>query len=155
MKEFTTVPLEGIKRNALYGAFAVALVAMSGSLFYSQILHLPPCILCWFQRICMYPLVIVLGAAVYKRSRDIVWPGIILACIGWIISLYHNLLYYKILPEAVAPCQAGISCTTKWPGWLSSFPIPTQALVGFTLIIILLIIYLKSTNETQNNDQRS
>ncbi len=140
-----------LKNNGLYIAFAMALIAMCGSLFYSEVLHLPPCVLCWYQRICMYPLVLFLGYAIYKRMRDLVWPSLILASIGWLISLYHNLLYFNILPEAAAPCVAGISCTTKWPGWLSHFPIPLQAFVAFSIIIIVLTIYWRTTS----NDQRS
>jgi disulfide bond formation protein DsbB len=140
MKEF-------IRRNALYGAFAVSLVAMLGSLYYSNILLLPPCVLCWYQRICMYPLVVILGLAIYRRSRELVIPAIILNVIGLAISIYHNLLYFNILPESAAPCVAGISCTTRMPGWLASFPIPAQALVGFILILIALIIYWRTKND--------
>lgn len=149
MKEFTSVTLAVIKRNALYGAFAISLIAMLGSLYYSQVLHLPPCVLCWYQRICMYPLVVIIGFAIYKRSRDLILPALVLVTVGWLVSIYHNLLYWNILPEAAAPCIAGISCTTRMPGLLATFPIPLQALVGFTLILIALIIYWKSSKENQ------
>jgi disulfide bond formation protein DsbB len=130
----------------------MALIAMCGSLFYSEVLHLPPCVLCWYQRICMYPLVLFLGYAIYKRMRDLVFPSLILASVGWVISLYHNLLYFDILPKATAPCVAGISCTTQWPGWLSNFPIPAQALVAFTIIIIALTVYWKATKSESTFD---
>lgn len=144
-----------IKKNALYGAFAVALIAFIGSMYYSQILHLPPCVLCWYQRICIFPLFILIGVSIYRRSRDIIIPAFILAGIGWLISLYHNLLYFKILPEAAAPCMAGISCSTKFESWLAFFPIPLQALVGLTVILIALTIYWRasasSAGDTTNN----
>lgn len=140
MKEF-------IQKNALYGAFTVSLMAILGSLFFSQIMLLPPCILCWYQRICMYPLVAILGFAIYKKNREMVAPAILLAVVGWIISLYHNLLYFGILPEAVAPCVAGVSCTTEFPGWLTYFPIPAQAFVGFTAVLVGLIIYWKTSKK--------
>jgi disulfide bond formation protein DsbB len=141
MKEF-------IKKNALYGAFAVSLAAMLGSLYYSQILHLPPCVLCWYQRIAMYPIVVILAFAIYRRSRELVLPATVLAAVGWLIAVYHNLLYFRILPESAAPCLAGVSCSTKFEGWLATVPIPLQALAGFTFIIAMLIIYWR----TQNND---
>ena len=143
MKEF-------IKNNALYGAFAVALIAFVGSMYYSQILHLPPCVLCWYQRICIFPLFVILGVSIFKKSRDIIIPAFILAIVGWVISLYHNLLYFEILPEAAAPCMAGISCSTKFEGWLALFPIPLQALVGLTVILIALTIYWKSSKNTES-----
>lgn len=143
MKEF-------IKNNALYGAFAVALIAFVGSMYYSQILHLPPCVLCWYQRICIFPLFVILGVSIFKKSRDIIIPAFILAIVGWVISLYHNLLYFEILPEAAAPCMAGISCSTKFEGWLAVFPIPLQALVGLTVILIALTIYWKSSKNTES-----
>lgn len=137
--------MEFIKRNALYGAFAASLLAMLGSLYYSEILHLPPCVLCWYQRIAMYPLVLLFGFAIYKKNRDLVLPATVLAVIGWVIALYHNLLYFNVLPEAAAPCVAGISCSTKFEGWLAIFPIPLQAITGFTVILLALIIYWKTS----------
>ena len=145
MKEF-------IKRNALYGAFAMSLAATVGSLFYSEIMNLPPCVLCWYQRIAMYPLVLIFGYAIYKRSRDVLWPVYVMVPVGWLIALYHNLLYFNILPEAAAPCVAGISCTSRMPGLLSTFPIPLQALVGFSILLILVIIIYRNKGDQTIND---
>lgn len=138
-----------IKNYALYGAFAASLLAMLGSLYYSNILLLPPCVLCWYQRVCMYPLTVIIGFAIYKRNREFVAPALVLTAIGWLIAVYHNLLYFNILPEAAAPCVAGISCTTRMPGLLAYFPIPAQALVGFTGVLIILALYWKFTKENK------
>ena len=140
-----------IKNNALYGAFAVALMAMLGSLYFSEIAHFPPCVLCWYQRIGIYPIVIITAFAIYRKSREIVLPAFVLAGVAWVIAVYHNLLYYKILPEAAAPCVAGISCTTKHIEWFGFVTIPFMSLVGSTLIIILLTINWKSTKGEQSN----
>lgn len=142
MKEF-------IKRNALYGAFAVSLVAMLGSLYFSEIAKYPPCVLCWYQRIGMYPLVLITGFAIYKRTRDILLPAFVLATVGWLISIYHNLLYYNILPEAAAPCIAGVSCTTKFIEWFGFVTIPFLSFSAFTLILIGLIIHWKTSKGDQ------
>lgn len=136
--------IDFIKRNALYGAFGVALAAMLGSLYFSEILHLPPCVLCWYQRIAMYPIVVILGFAIYRRSAELVLPATVLAAVGWLIAVYHNLLYFNILPEAAAPCLAGVSCSTKFEGWLAVVPIPLQAFLGFSFILIALIIYWRT-----------
>lgn len=145
MKEF-------IKKNALYGAFSIALVAMLGSLYFSEIANFPPCVLCWYQRICIYPTVAIIGFAIYKRSRDIILPAFVLISVGWIIGLYHNLLYYKILPEAAAPCIAGVSCTTKYIEWFGFVTIPFLSLAASTLILIALIIYWKSSKGDSTNN---
>ncbi len=149
--------LNFIKKNSLYLAFAGSLIAMLGSLYFSEIANFPPCVLCWYQRIAMYPLVFILGFAIYKKNREMILPAFVLAAIGWAIGLYHNLLYYEILPEAAAPCIAGVSCTTKFIEWFGFVTIPLLAFAGFTGILILLTIYWKSTSSTQGviNDQRS
>ena len=139
-----------IKRNALYGAWAVSLVAMLGSLYFSEIAKYPPCVLCWYQRICMYPLVVILGFAIYKKDRNLLLPAFVLAVVGWLISVYHNLLYYKILPEAAAPCIAGVSCTTKFIEWFGFVTIPFLAFLGFSAILTGLIIHWR-TNRMETN----
>ncbi len=140
MKEF-------IQKNALYGAFAVALVAMLGSLYFSEIANFPPCVLCWYQRITTYPLVVIIGFAIYRKSKEILLPAFVLVSVGWVIGLYHNLLYYKILPEAAAPCLAGVSCTTKFIEWFGFVTIPLLAFGASTLILIALIIHWRTKND--------
>lgn len=141
--------LNFIKKNSLYFAFAGALIAMLGSLYFSEIAGYPPCVLCWYQRISMYPLAVIIGTAIYIRDRNLLIPAFILAIPGWLISVYHNLLYYEILPEAAAPCVAGISCTTEYINWFGFVTIPLLAFMGFTSIIVLLIIHWKKTSTTQ------
>lgn len=140
-----------IKRNSLYGAWAVALMAMLGSLYFSEIAKFPPCVLCWYQRIGLYPLVVILAFAIYKKDRNLLLPAFVLAIPGWLIAVYHNLLYYEILPEAAAPCIAGVSCTTKFIEWFGFITIPFLSLSAFTVIIIGLIIYWR----THPYEQRS
>ena len=105
------------QKYALLIAWVQATVALLGSLFFSLVMQLPPCDLCWYQRIAMYPLVLIIGLGILKKDKvffDYAFP---LAIIGWVIALYHNLLYYKILPESAAPCLQGISCTTVFFQW--------------------------------------
>lgn len=130
-----------LSRYSLYLAFFFALASMVGSLFFSDVLKYPPCILCWYQRICMYPIVSILGVGIYSKDRHVyryVFPPVLL---GIIIAFYHNLLYYKILPESVAPCQLGISCTTKYIEYFGFITIPFLSFVGFALILIFMLLY--------------
>jgi disulfide bond formation protein DsbB len=134
----------------LYLAWVGSLVAMLGSLYFSEIAKFPPCILCWYQRICMYPLVIILGIGIAKKDKSVFWYSFPLIIIGWLIGIYHNLLYYEIIPEAVAPCRAGISCTTKFIEWFGFLTIPSLSLIGFTVIGFLLIWAYKKS-QTRNS----
>lgn len=132
------------QKYALTIAWFQALVAMLGSLFFSLVMQLPPCDLCWYQRIALYPLVLILGLGIMRKDRTSIlyaWP---LAAIGWCIALYHNLLYYKILPEAMAPCKAGISCTTRYIEWFGFLTIPLLSLIAFSVILACLYVARKT-----------
>ena len=124
-----------------YAAWTLALVATAGSLFFSEVMELPPCVLCWYQRIAMYPMVFVIAVGILTRDGRFRNYALPLAVAGTLISVYHNLLYYGIIPESIAPCVQGISCTTKQIEWLGFITIPLMALVAFVTITIILFIY--------------
>ncbi len=126
------------QKYALTIAWIQALVAMLGSLFFSLVMQLPPCDLCWYQRIAMYPLVIILGFGLIRKDKTSLLYAFPLAIIGWVIAAYHNLLYYNILPEAMAPCKAGISCTSRLIEWFGFLTIPLLSLIAFSLILACL-----------------
>ncbi len=131
-----------IRRIVLpYLAWAVALVSTVGSLFFSEVMGLPPCQLCWYQRIAMYPLVFVIGAGIVMRDGRMKYYGLPLCLTGLAISIYHNLLYYGVVPESVAPCAAGISCTSRQIEWLGFITIPLMALAAFTALALCLLCY--------------
>jgi disulfide bond formation protein DsbB len=130
-------------RLLLYAAWGVSLVAMLGSLYFSEVLHLPPCILCWFQRICMYPLTILIPIGLWRNDKQLPYYVLALTSIGGAISIFHNLLYYRIIPESAAPCSAGISCTTKLIELFGFITIPLMALIAFIIITGLMIAILK------------
>ncbi len=135
---------QSIKENSLYMAWGVALIAMLGSLFFSNVLGYPPCVLCWYQRITIYPLVIILAVALFYKDTKVYRTALPLAFIGLAINIYHNLLYYKILPESAAPCVQGVSCTTQYVNYFGFITIPFLSFVAFVLIIVLLFIHKKS-----------
>ena len=124
----------------IFSAWLVASVATLGSLFFSEVMMFPPCVFCWYQRICMYPLVVILSAGLFPVSKSVIKFSAPLALIGWVIAVYHNLLYYNILPESAAPCVRGISCTTVYIEWLGFITIPLLSLLAFSAILILLFL---------------
>lgn len=124
-----------------YLAWSVALVATTGSLFFSEVMELPPCLLCWYQRIAMYPLVAVIAAGIVLRDWRLKYYALPLALAGVVIAVYHNLLYYHIIPESIAPCQAGVSCTSRQIEWFGFITIPLMSLAAFVLIAACLLLY--------------
>lgn len=125
-----------------YAILFQAAIATVGSLFFSEVMLLPPCVLCWYQRIAMYPIVILTAIGIIRKDKILSVSVLALSVPGLIVSIYHNLLYWNILPESVAPCAAGISCTTKFFEWFGFITIPLMALLAFTVITLLAIISL-------------
>jgi disulfide bond formation protein DsbB len=125
----------------IYAAWVVALVATVGSLFFSEVMLLPPCVLCWYQRIAMYPLVVILGVGIILGDRRVKFYALPVALAGLVVAVYHNLLYYGILPESIAPCTQGISCTSVQLEWLGFITIPLMSLTAFVLITLSLLFY--------------
>lgn len=136
-----SIKSDNLKSIVLYVAFMQALVATLGSLVFSELMKYPPCVLCWYQRICMYPLVFILAAGILAKDKRLPIYTLPLSITGLVIAIYHNLLYYKLIPESIKPCQLGISCTTKYIEWFGFVTIPFLSLVAFTVITTLMIIY--------------
>lgn len=123
---------------AIYFAWIVSIVATAGSLYLSEILHYEPCKLCWFQRIFMYPQVILLGIAAYRNDRSILNYAIPLSAIGACISTYHYAEQKLPALAKVLPCRVGIPCNTTQINFLGFITIPLMALTAFILIIVFL-----------------
>ncbi len=124
----------------LWIAWGFALVATLGSLYFSEIAHFEPCRLCWYQRICMYPLaVLLLGMALRRDVRNGFWYALPFPIVGAGVSLYHEYVTYH--PEAeTAGCKQGVSCTVRWIDELGYVTIPTLALTAFAAILVLLLL---------------
>ena len=135
-----------------YLAWLVALLATVGSLFFSEVMELPPCLLCWYQRIAMYPLVVVLGVGIILGDRRVKFYALPVALAGLAVAVYHNLLYYGILPESIAPCTQGISCTSVQLEWLGFITIPLMSLTAFVLITLSLLFYKSAGKEKLSTD---
>src|SRR3989338_4553134 len=122
--------------NTLLFAFIVALTATSGSLFYSEVMGYDPCKLCWFQRILMYPQVILWGLALIKKDRKIVDYGLTLSIIGALIAAYHYLLQIGLAPSI--DCGAvgyAAQCSQRFVMEFGYITIPMMALTAFVMII--------------------
>jgi disulfide bond formation protein DsbB len=124
-----------------YLAWIIALVSMVGSLFFSEVMDLPPCVLCWYQRIAMYPLVLIVGIGIINRDSRMKNYALPLCLMGLAISVYHNLLYYGFIADSIIPCKEGISCTSRQIEWLGFITIPLMALTAFAATALCLLFY--------------
>lgn len=142
VEQTNTLQKSGLNDYLPYCAWIIALVATAGSLFFSEVMGLPPCVLCWYQRIAMYPLVVIIGVAIITRDGSRMKSYALPVClIGLAISIYHNLLYYGVLPESIAPCTEGVSCTSRQIEWLGFITIPLLALAAFVGVSLCLLFY--------------
>ena len=117
----------------------MATVATAGSLYFSEVAHFTPCRLCWYQRICMYPLVPILGIAAWRRDHGIRPYAATLVSIGLLISTYHVLVeHFPSLEGSV--CDPTNPCTLIWVRRFGYLTIPTMALSGFALMLTLLVV---------------
>ncbi|GLK90390.1 disulfide bond formation protein B [Pseudomonas turukhanskensis] len=123
----------------LLAAWLLALASTLAVLFVGEVMGQAPCVLCWFQRAFMFPLVVILGVACYLNDFSAWRYALPVAATGWLIALYHSLLYSGVITESLKPCGAGPSCSGADMTILGGLPLPLLSLGVFTLIIILLI----------------
>ena len=121
-------------------AWLIALAATLGALFLGEVMGRTPCLLCWYQRIAMFPLVVVLGVGLLPFDPRGVRYALPLALVGGMIALYHYLLYWGVIPPSLVPCGQGVSCTDAKLGLLGFVSIPLLSLMAFASIIVLLLI---------------
>lgn len=135
----------------LRASFVTALIATLGSLFFGEVLKYPPCTLCWYQRICMYPLVFIFGAAIWSEDRNFLKFSFPISVIGFVIASYHNLLYYGIIPDSITPCSEGVSCTSKQVEIFGFLTIPLMSWISFLIILGLAFVQL---NNARNENEK-
>jgi disulfide bond formation protein DsbB len=122
----------------LYAAWLVAIVATGGSLYFSEVLKFVPCLLCWWQRIFMYPLVPLLGIAVFRADSGVWRYALPLSATGLVLSSYHYALQKVPGLAAPASCAAGVPCTAQYVNYFGFVTIPFMAGVAFALITLAL-----------------
>jgi disulfide bond formation protein DsbB len=126
-----------------YLVFIVALISTLASLFFSEILKFTPCVLCWWQRIFMYPMVFISAVSIMRKGKELHYYILPLSIIGFCIGLYQNLLIWKIIPETIAPCQIGVSCVDQPIILFGFITIPLGSMLSFAIITISMLLYGK------------
>jgi disulfide bond formation protein DsbB len=135
-------------RSLLYICWIVSLACVAGSLFFSEILKLPPCELCWYQRIFIYPLALMLPIGIVRQDLNIRLYALALLVPGSIISIYHNLIYYDLIEKPLTPCKAGVSCTDRSFEFFGFIGIPLMSLVAFLVMIVLILVCFKKEKKS-------
>ncbi len=125
-------------RAALPAAAAIAVVTTLGSLYYSEVAGYPPCLLCWYQRIAIYPQVVILGVAAWRRDAQVWRTSVPLAAIGVAISAWHVVIERN--PALAGPCDPDNPCTLVWVEEFGFLTIPTMALVAGLAFIALTLL---------------
>lgn len=131
--------------------FAVAAVAMAGSLYFSESAGYVPCRLCWFQRIAMYPIAVVALVALLRRDRSARWYILPLAVTGVAISTYHVLIEWGWLNDSESCVLFGPSCADVWFESFGFVTLALMALAGFVSIIVLNTVSFDSVDPEENS----
>jgi disulfide bond formation protein DsbB len=122
---------------ALPTATAIAAVATAGSLWMSEVAGYVPCVLCWYQRIAMYPLVVVVGVAAWRRDAQVWRTAVPISVIGAGVSVWHLVIERN--PSLSGPCDPAAPCAVRWVEEFGVLTLPAMALVGFAAVIVLTL----------------
>ncbi len=123
----------------VFGAWLLAATSTLGALFLSDVMQLAPCSLCWYQRIFMFSLAVVLAVGLFPLDRGVIRYGLALAVPGWLVAGFHQLLVAGVIPKSLEPCAQGVPCSEISIQWLGFITIPTLSLAAFTAVIALLV----------------
>lgn len=128
------------EKNAIHFVLLIAIVSTVGSLYFSDVKGYAPCVLCWYQRICMYSLIPICLVGFFRGDQKVYHFVVPLAALGWGIALYHNLLYTGIIKNQEM-CSFGISCTSKYVEYFGFVTIPLMSFTAFSMILVCCILY--------------
>ena len=131
----------------IFVCWLIACISTLGSLFLSEVMQYPPCVLCWYQRICMYPLVLILPAGLFPFDRNMVRYAAPLSALGLATAIFHLLLVAGFIPENIKPCVQGVPCSEVQVEWFGFVTIPLLSALSFLLITALLVLTHKRSSQ--------
>ena len=124
----------------IFAAWLIAGSSTLGALFFGEVMQLPTCNLCWYQRIFMFPLALILPIGLFPLDRKVVRYALPLAVSGWLFAFFHLLLIAGVIPEDLKPCTQGVPCSEKVIEWFGFVTIPLLSVAAFSAIITLLVL---------------
>jgi len=138
--------IEATSWSPIFGAWFVATGSTLGALFFSEVMELPPCELCWYQRMFMFSLAVILTVGLFPVDRGVVRYALPLAILGLLFAVFHQLLIAGVIPESLKPCTQGVPCSEKAIEWFGFVTIPTLSVLAFSTILALLaVIQIRSS----------
>jgi disulfide bond formation protein DsbB len=123
----------------VFAGWAIAAAATLGALFLSEVMQIPPCVLCWYQRIFMFPLALILPMGLFPFDAKVVRYALPLAVGGWLVAFFHVLVVAGVVPESLQPCTQGVPCADIQIQWFGFLTIPLLSLAAFTVVNALLV----------------
>ena len=126
-------------------AWVIAAVSTLGALFLGEVMGYTPCLLCWYQRIAMFPLVLVLPAGLFPFDPRVVRYALPLALAGLGLAAFHLALVAGWIPERIRPCEQGVPCSDLQVVWFGFINIPLLSLAAFSAIVALLLLSTRKT----------
>jgi len=128
----------------LFSVWILATISTLASLFFSEVIKLPVCVLCWYQRIAMYPLVLILPLALFPFDSKITRYAGVLVFFGWLTALFHVLLVADLIPKSAQPCVQDIPCSETHLNLFGFLNMPMMSLLTFSIMGLLLFLVKKS-----------
>jgi disulfide bond formation protein DsbB len=130
----------------VFAAWLVAAASTLGALFFSEVMRLPPCVLCWYQRIFIFPLALMLPFGLFPFDRKVIRYALPLALAGTLLAVFHQLLVAGVIPESITPCTQGVPCSQTVITWGGFVTIPLLSLVAYlTLAALLATAHFRSS----------
>lgn len=124
----------------IFIAWMVATVSTLGALFLGEVMGYTPCVLCWYQRIGMFPLVLILAAGLFPFDCKVVRYALPLALAGWLLAVFHWAVASGLVPESATPCSQGVPCSVEQISWFGFLTLPLLSVLAFSAIIALLLM---------------
>ncbi len=121
-------------------AWLLASISTLAALFLGEIMGYTPCVLCWYQRIAMFPLVLILAAGLFPFDPRVLRYALPLAGVGWLLALYHWGVASGVIPESATPCSKGVPCSLEQIVWFDFLTLPMLSVLAFSGIIALLLL---------------
>ena len=139
--------MKPVAPSFVFAAWFVATLATFGALFMSEVMGFAPCVLCWWQRIFMFPLVLILALGLFPFDPKVLRYALPLTGIGMGVAAFHVLLTMGIIPETLVPCRQGIPCKTIQVEWFGFLTIPMLSFLAFLVLNGLLIAADRSSSK--------
>ena len=133
--------------SLVFTCWLIAASATLGALFFSEVMHVAPCVLCWYQRIFIFPLVLLLPVGLFPFDPKVVRYALPLSVVGWSLAFFHVLLTYGLIPETIRPCTLGVPCAQNQIELFGFLSIPMMSLLAFSIIAALLVAAPRSLSK--------